>query len=222
MDDGRNCDPLVCDNQVSGFFTCSKFDDFSLLVIGRIIKMAESCSAQRIDTMTDRYTELSIKSPTRLARKSKSFGQQILFDDETRAPNDFCQSFLTDEMNKTKLNEFIIWKFVSSNSWKHQYCVKNGNTNVTTEAGQASLYDSGVVNSVLEEVDNRIVCHTSDIISKGYAKIMVHTADSDAVVILLGFMSEFMAANTSVEITINFKTSSVRKYISINSIYSNL
>ena len=104
----------------------SKFDDFSLLVIGRIIKMAESCNAQRIDTVTDRYTELSIKSPTRLARKSKSFGQQILFDDETRAPNDFCQSFLTNEMNKTKLNEFIIWKFVTSNSWKHQYCNTNG------------------------------------------------------------------------------------------------
>ena len=80
-----------------------KFDDFSFLVIGRIIKMAESCNAQRIDTMTDRYTELSIKSPTRLARKSKSFGQQILFDGETRAHNDFCQSFLTDEMNKTNL-----------------------------------------------------------------------------------------------------------------------
>ena len=78
------------------------------------------------------------------------------------------------------------------------------------------------MNSVLEEVDNRIVCHISEIISKGYSKIMVHTVDSDAVVILLGFMSEFMAANTSVEITINFKTNSVRKYISINSIYSNL
>ena len=124
-------------------------------------------------------------------------------------------------MKWTKLNEFIICKFVSSDSWKHQYCVKNDTTNVTTEAGQAGLYDSGVVNSVLE-VDNRIVCHISEIISKGYSKIMVHTVDSDAVVILLGFMSEFMAANTSVEITINFKTSSVRKYISINSIYSNL
>ena len=152
---------------------------------------------------------------------AQSCNAQII-DIMTDQYSDACLSFLTGEMNKTKLNEFIIWKFVSSNSWKHQYCVKNGNTNVTTEAGQASLYDSGVVNSVLEEVDNRIVCHTSDIISKGYSKIMVHTADSDAVVILLGFMSEFMAANTSVEITINFKTSSVRKYISINSIYSNL
>ena len=51
---------------------------------------------------------------------------------------------------------------------------------------------------------------------------MVHNVDSDGVVILLGFMSEFMAANPSVEITVDFKTRSGHKYISINSIYSNL
>ena len=78
------------------------------------------------------------------------------------------------------------------------------------------------MSSVLEEADNRIVCHISDIISKGYSKIMVHNVDSDDVVILLGFMSEFMAANPSVEITVDFKTSSGHKYISINSIYSKL
>ena len=78
------------------------------------------------------------------------------------------------------------------------------------------------MNSVLEGADNRIVCYISDIISKGYSKIMVHTVDSDVVVILLGFMSEFIAANPSVEITVDFKTRSGRRYISINSIYSNL
>ena len=81
--------------------------------------MAEPCNTRRIDIVTDQDTEFSIKSSTRLARKSKSRGQQILFDGETRVPNDFCQSFLTDEMKKTKLNEFIIWKVISSNSWKH-------------------------------------------------------------------------------------------------------
>ena len=55
----------------------STSDDFSLLVIDRIIKMAESCNAQKIDIVADQYTELSIKP---------------------------------------KLNEFIIWKFVDSNS----------------------------------------------------------------------------------------------------------
>ena len=78
------------------------------------------------------------------------------------------------------------------------------------------------MSSVLEKADNRIVCHIRDIISKGYSKIMVHNVDSDDVVILLGFMSEFMAANPSVEITVDFKTSSGHKYISINSIYSDL
>ena len=78
------------------------------------------------------------------------------------------------------------------------------------------------MSSVLEKADNRIVCHIRDIISKGYSKIMVHNVDSDDVVILLGFMSEFMAANPSVEITVDFKTSSGHKYISINSIYSNV
>ena len=68
--------------------------DFSLLVTDRIIKMAESCNAQRIDIVTDQYTELSIKSPTRLARKSESFGQQILFDCETRVhTNDVVSHF---------------------------------------------------------------------------------------------------------------------------------
>ena len=56
--------------------------------------MAESCNAQRIDIVTDQYTELSIKSPTRLARKSESFGQQILFDCETRVhTNDVVSHF---------------------------------------------------------------------------------------------------------------------------------
>ena len=74
--------------------------------------MAESCNAQGIDIVTDQYTEPSIKSSTRLARKLKSFGQQILFDGETQVPNDVCESFLTNEINKTKLNEFIIWNLV--------------------------------------------------------------------------------------------------------------
>ena len=51
---------------------------------------------------------------------------------------------------------------------------------------------------------------------------MVHTVDSDVIVILLGFMGEFMAAYLSVKITVDFKTRSGCKYTSVNSIYPNL
>ena len=53
--------------------------------------MRESCNAQRIDVVTDLYTVLSIKSPTMVARKSKSFGLEILFDGETGVPSDVCE-----------------------------------------------------------------------------------------------------------------------------------
>ena len=58
----------------------SRCDDFSFLIIERMIKMAESCNAQITDTVTDQYTELLIKYARRLTRKSKSFDQKILFN----------------------------------------------------------------------------------------------------------------------------------------------
>ena len=62
-------------NQVSGSFTFIWFNIwlFSSLVIDRITKITESCNAQRTDTVTDQYTERSLKSPTRFGGKSKSF-----------------------------------------------------------------------------------------------------------------------------------------------------
>ena len=111
--------PVITRSQAALLSSGSTFDDFSLLVIDRIIKRAESSSAQRTDIVTDQYTKLLIKPARRLTGESKSFGQQIFFDSESQVPNYVRQSLLTDEMNKTKLNEFIIWEFVSCNSWKH-------------------------------------------------------------------------------------------------------
>ena len=45
---------------------------------------------------------------------------------------------------------------------------------------------------VLEEADNRIVCHINDMLECGLSSISVRTADSDVVVILL---SQFLEIN---------------------------
>ena len=52
--------PVIIRSQAPLLSSGSAFDDFSLLVINRTIKMEESCSAQRIDIVTDQYTKLSI------------------------------------------------------------------------------------------------------------------------------------------------------------------
>ena len=48
--------PVIIGCQAPLLSSGSTFDDFSLLVIDILIKMAESCNAQRIDIMTDQYT----------------------------------------------------------------------------------------------------------------------------------------------------------------------
>ena len=104
---------VVIRAQASVITQGATFNDLSELVLHSIVKMAESSDAKRIDIVIDHYAELSIKSPTRLDRKSRNIGQQMVFDGETLIPNDISNSFLTDENNKCRLNAFIIQKFVS-------------------------------------------------------------------------------------------------------------
>ena len=72
---------------------------------------------------------------------------------------------------------------------------------------------------VLEEADNRIVCHVNDAIRNGFSNILVQTGDTDVILILMGFMEQFLETTGDVDITVEFKSSSGRKILSMNSIY---
>ena len=88
-------------------------------------------------------------------------------------------TFLTDEKNKGKLNGFIVQQCVKLSPliWKKQFCITNGLTNVFTDSGEKEIYKPNLI-SVLEEADNRIVCHVNDLIVNGYSKILVKTCDT--------------------------------------------
>ena len=166
---------------------------------------------------------MSIKYPTRCDRKSKGSGHQISFQGDSIIPNDIAKSFLTDEQNKTKLNEFIAQKFRDSSAaiWSKQFCATNGLTNVYTDGGEKVIYTPDMI-SVLEEADNRIVCHVNDLIQNGFSKISVKTVDSDVIVFLLGFMKKFMDAMQDLMLIVEFNSSSSRRILSMNSSYIEL
>ena len=121
------------------------------------------------------------------------------------------------------LNEFIAQKFLdlSVAIWGKQFCVTNGLTNVFTDNGEKVIYRPDMI-SVLEEADNRIVCHLNDLIQNGFSKISVKIGDSDVIVILLGFMKNFMDATQDFKQIVDFKSSSGRKILSMNSSYIEL
>ena len=148
---------------------------------------------------------MSIKYPTRCDRKGKDSGHQISFQGDTILPNDLAKSFLTDEHNKTHLNQFIATKFrdSSAETWGKKFCITNGLTNVYTDEGDKIIYAPDMI-EVLEEADNRIVCHVNDLIQNGYSKVLVKTGDTDVIVILLQFMKEFMDVRGDVNVTVEY------------------
>ena len=80
-----------------------------------------------------------------------------------------------------------------------------------------------MMNSVLEEADNRIVCHIFDMVQNhNVSHISIRTADSDVIVIILGFMQQLIEIKHDITVLVDFKSSTSRKIISLNTIFSQL
>ena len=94
-------------------------------------------------------------------------------------------------------------------------------TDVITNEGEKIIYTPNII-SVLEEADNRIICHILDILESGLSRISVKTSDSDVVIILLGFIDQFLNIVPELELFVDFNTGTNRKYININACYISL
>ena len=106
--------------------------------------------------------------------------------------------FLTDDSNKTKLNDYLCNYFAKScpDMWGKEFCISNKLINVFTSDGQREILYPNLIN-IHEEADNRIVTHINDSIEKGYNSVLVRTDDSDVLVILLSFMEYFLTKQPS-------------------------
>ena len=198
------------------------FEDFVALILRNITSIAKYNSAQRIDIVADQYSDRSVKYHTRADRKSKGFGYQIEFNEKTIVPADLKKSFLLDESNKTKLNDMIAnqCKRLSDFEWDKEYCVTNRLLNVQTKEGERTIYTPNMI-EVLEEADNRIVCHINNLLENGHSQILVKTGDTDVIVILLGFLERFFNMMYELELYVDFGTAEGKK-ISLNACYSSL
>ena len=69
----------------------------------------------------------------------------------------------------------------------------------------------------LEKADNRIVLHIRDsVIMKKREKILVRTVKSDDVVILIGFIMQFLQYSKAIELSVDLGVSDSRRLIKIN------
>ena len=67
-----------------------------------------------------------------------------------------------------------------------------------------------------------MIVHIADMIKKGIRNIKIRTVDTNIIVILLGYMPEFLELNKCTKIWADFGTANYRRLISINESYETL
>ena len=164
------------------------FADYSKFLYDQIMDI--SSSFKRCDVVIDQYFDNSLKEGTRKGRGSDK-GLVIKFDDMTHIPSNFLSKFLTNSINKTNLNEFLVKKFISHHHGKQQIlCVTSGdevisNSDVSTE--------TDITRCSAEEADPRIIRHVINLGKKGYTNVHVKTIDSDVVMLCLTYVDHVIA-----------------------------
>ena len=189
------------------------FDDFVKCVLQSIAALGTAIKAVRIDIVADMYDPLSIKGPT---RQDRGIGPRMIFNGESKLPEDF-ESFLKNDDNKTNLNMLVAKHAMRPQSWTwREEVVVTYNTKVLTSSdGIQEMYTW--IQCVHEEADNRMLIYIKDMLAKDITNIILRTVDTDVIVILLAFMSQFIELNDNVMIWVDFGTGGHRRTISINS-----
>ena len=199
------------------------FNELSSIILQEAANIGEKYNVKRVDLVSDQYSSKSIKSHTRSQRTGKFVSPEIEFNGYTQVPDNINGNFINNEKNKTKLNHLIAVNSQNSEhwTWKKEFNITNNMQNVYSNDGEREIYTPGLI-EVLEEADNRIICHIHDMISSGISNICVRTGDSDVVVILLGFMSNLLIKDPQVRLHVDFGSGENRKMIDINACFEDL
>ena len=192
--------------------------EFILLVLNGIAAKANKVGAEQIDLVADFYHPLSIKGST---RSDRGTGSRIRFVMDDVLPNDLMSSLTNSDFKTDLYIACADAEILSAWDWKKDYCVTKGRyvvertDNIITERLMCLQADS----VSLEEADNRIVTHIRHtILHRGRSSFVVRTTDSDVVVILAAFMTQFLWDSPQAKLWVDFGTSH-KRIISINHIF---
>ena len=123
------------------------------------------------------------------------------------------QQFLRDDVNKTELFAFLV-KHIQRLVTNKQIVATNGSEVVCSPPQDTSLlapYNH-------EEADTRMILHPADAVRKGFHKILLHTVDTDVVV-----LSVAAAAKLDIqELWVAFVTGKNFRYMQIHEIVASI
>ena len=151
----------------------------------------------RIDIVFDCYFD-SLKEG---ARKSQGTGTILMFDNDNDIPQAMIDNFLRNSQNKNNVNEFLSKKIIDLHkSTKYMVATYKDTVLCSTSIETLDSHDISITHCQSKEADQRLIRHALHCISAQYKKIVVRTVDTDVLILVMSYVSQFYDLCTDVNI----------------------
>ncbi|XP_065193404.1 uncharacterized protein LOC135825157 [Sycon ciliatum] len=172
-------------------------------------------NASRVDFVTDRYWDISIKQLERQKRTGQQDPLVIRAERRDQATPKEWKRYLSNGTNKTNLVQFLAtdWKtsehFVSLLGTEKQVIITVGTTCIQLAAPSLTATclratEIPELSCTHEEADTRLLLHSAHATSHGFQSALICSPDTDVAVIAIGL-------STSINGQLVFKTGSAKK-----------
>ena len=169
------------------------FEELAAAVFHSVVP--QTTLARRVDFVTDRYSDVSIKNPERAKRATQGTVKVKITGGGQKCPKQW-KKFLSSGENKRTLTRFLLQQWS-----RDKYADQIGNRNVyfavENECFRLSLNDGKVVweeipelNSNHEEADTKLLLHAKHASENGETTIMIKSRDTDVAILACHFCSE--------------------------------
>lgn len=145
----------------------------------------------RIDLVFDRYFADSLKEDT---RKGRGLDSTFIFDNDTSLPEDMVETFMKNSRNKNALGEYLAAKMIELHGGPQLLiCTLRDSILCSSNNERMDLSDISIVSCQSEEADQRLIRHSLNCLtdSNEYRNIVVRTIDTDVLILLISYISEY-------------------------------
>ena len=133
---------------------------------------------QRLDIVWDQYFENSLKAATRIKRGK---GTQHKVEASAKISSRGWSKFLREDKNKSRLIAFLADQILLINCQGKLLYSTKGNSVISSSAEIRHCHT--LSQCTHEEADTRMLLRVLEIAKSGFSKVMIHTADTDIVVL---------------------------------------
>ena len=132
---------------------------------------------------------------------TRGIGVQLNFHNDAEFPSDFASNFLRKNENKHVVYSYLVDKILEKPYCKDKIIVVTRNEKIEMNL-HGTLANTNMSDSSHSEADTRTILYVFSFVRSSLKDIYMRTNDTDVIVILVAYMSDFLEVDSNVLVSV--------------------